>query len=87
MTERSQQELLQDVKDALGGKSTWDDVAARTEISVRALKSYRLPPASKGHRGMDKFTRKAVLDVLAELQEQGKSSVDMVHTVYHNQAS
>lgn len=87
MAERSQQELLQDVKNALGGKSTWDDVAARTEISVRALKSYRLPPSSRGHRGMDKFTKKAVLDVLAELRAQANPGVDEVHSVYHNEAS
>lgn len=83
MTERSQQDLLQDVKDALGG--TWDDVAARTEIAARTLKSYRLPTSSKGHRGMDKFTRKAVLNVLAELKEQGNVGVDVVHNVYHNE--
>lgn len=82
MAEQSQQDLLQDVKDALGG--TWGDVAARTEIAARTLKSYRLPPSSKGHRGMDKFTRKAVQDVLNELKSQGKSGVDAVHTVYHN---
>ena len=85
MTEQSQQDLLQDVKNALGG--TWDDVAARTEITARALKSYRLPPSSKGHRGMDKFTRKAVQDVLIELKNPGKFSIDAVHSVYHNQQS
>lgn len=68
MTERSQQDLLQDVKDALGG--TWDDVAARTGITARTLKSYRLPPSSKGRRGMDRFIRKAVQDVLNELKSQ-----------------
>ena len=68
MTERSQQNLLQDVKDALGG--TWDDVAARTDITARTLKSYRLPASSKGHRGMDRFTRKAVQDVLNELKSK-----------------
>lgn len=68
MTERSQQDLLQDVKDALEG--TWDDVAARTDITARTLKSYRLPVSSKGHRGMDRFTRKAVQDVLNELRSK-----------------
>lgn len=85
MVERSQQELLQDVKDALGG--TWDDVAARTDIAVRTLKSYRLPPSSKGHRSMDRFVRRAVQGVLDEIQEAGAPDVDVVHTVYHNEAS
>lgn len=64
MTERSQQQLLQEVKDALGG--TWNDVAARAGIAPRALKSYRLPAASKGYRTMDKFVRRAVQEVLDE---------------------
>ena len=72
MTERSQQDLLQDLKEALGG--TWDDVAARTQIAARTLKSYRLPPSSKGYRGMDKFVRKAVEDVLSEAAKKGKKN-------------
>jgi hypothetical protein len=72
MTERSQQDLLQDLKDALGG--TWDDVAIRTQIAVRALKSYRLPSSSKGYRGMDKFVRKAVEDALSEVSGKGRKS-------------
>jgi len=72
MTERSQQDLLQDLKVALGG--TWDEVAAQTQIAARALKSYRLPASSKGYRGMDKFVRKAVEDALVEASSKGKKS-------------
>lgn len=72
MTEQSQQELLQALKNALGG--TWDDVAERTEIAARTLKSYRLPPSSKGYRGMDKFVRKAVEDALFDATQKGKKS-------------
>lgn len=72
MTERSQQDLLQDLKEALGG--TWDEVAARTQIAARTLKSYRLPPSSKGYRGMDKFVRKAVEDALSEVSRKGGKS-------------
>ena len=72
MTERSQQDLLQDLKDALGG--TWDEVAARTQIAARTLKSYRLPPSSKGYRGMDKFVRKAVEDALSEASKKARKS-------------
>jgi len=85
MTERSQKDLLQDVKDALGG--TWDDVAARTDIAERTLKSYRLPPSSKGHRSMDRFVRQAVQRVLDEIQAPQSPDVDAVHSVYHNEAS
>lgn len=72
MSEKSQQELLQELKDAMAG--TWDDVAVRTEIPARTLKSYRLPPSSKGYRGMDKFVRKAVEDVLTAIK-QGPSKI------------
>lgn len=72
MTERSQQNLLQDLKIALGG--TWDQVADQTQIAARALKSYRLPPSSKGYRGMDKFVRKAVEDALSEASKKARKS-------------
>lgn len=72
MTEKSQQELLQALKDVLGG--TWDDVAERTQIAARTLKSYRLPSSSKGYRGMDKFVRKAVEDLLFDATQKGKRS-------------
>jgi hypothetical protein len=70
MTQQTQQELLKELKDALGG--TWDDVAARTEIAARALKSYRLPTSSKGHRSMDKFARKAVEAILTGIKQERK---------------
>lgn len=72
MTERSQQDLLQDLKEAIGG--TWDEVADRTQITARTLKSYRLPPSSKGYRGMDKFVRKAVEDTLSKVLKQRKNT-------------
>lgn len=72
MTEQSQQELLQALKDALGG--TWEDVAARTQIAGRTLKSYRLPSSSKGYRGMDKFVRKAVEDALFDVTQKSKKN-------------
>lgn len=62
MSEQSQQELLQELKEVLGG--TWDEVAVRTKITARTLKSYRLPSESKGYRGMDIFVRKSVEEVL-----------------------
>jgi hypothetical protein len=70
MTELSQQELLLALKDALG--TTWDDVAAKTGITPRALKSYRLPVSSKGARGMDKFVREAVEKTLSQTQKKMK---------------
>jgi hypothetical protein len=72
MSEQSQQELLQALKDALGG--TWDDVAERTQIAARTLKSYRLPSSSKGYRGMDKFVRKAVEDALFAANQKSEKS-------------
>lgn len=68
MKQQSQLELLQELKDAMGG--TWDEVAARTDIAARRLKSYRLPESSNGYRGMDKFVRKAVEDILAEVRKK-----------------
>lgn len=68
MTEPTQQELLQALKDALG--ATWDDVAEKTGITPRALKSYRLPVSSKGFRGMDKFVREAVEKAFAQAQKK-----------------
>jgi cation transport regulator ChaB len=68
MAEQSQQDLLQELKEALSG--TWDDVAAATKITERALKSYRLPTSSKGYRGMDNFVRKAVEDALAAVRKK-----------------
>lgn len=68
MNELSQQELLLALKDALG--VTWDDVALRTGIAPRALKSYRLPASSSGHRGMDKFVRDAVEKAFSQVQKK-----------------
>ena len=62
MEEQTQLEFLQAVKAELG--VTWDELAALTDIEPRALKTYRMPPESKDHRGMNKLARNAVLDAL-----------------------
>ncbi|WP_298151111.1 hypothetical protein [Flavobacterium sp.] len=67
MTEQTQQEFLQKAKAALGVK--WDELAERVGIEPRTLKSYRLPPNSKGYRGMDKFVRQAVIDALKKAKK------------------
>jgi hypothetical protein len=68
MIEISQQELLGILKKVLG--VTWNQVAERTEISPRALKSYRLPSTSKGARGMHKRTRRAVEKILKRMENK-----------------
>jgi len=55
---QTQQQLLRQAKDLLG--VTWDELADATGIHARALKNYRLPDDSKGHRKMGAFVRAAV---------------------------
>jgi len=71
MAEQSQQELLHTLKAALGDV-LWDEVAKRTKINPRTLKSYLLPTESNGHRGTDKFVRDAVERVLKKSQKKSK---------------
>ena len=68
--EFSQQDLLFALKNALG--VTWVEVAARTGIAPRTLKSYRLPDSSNGYRGMDRFVRSAVEKAYTQAQRQLK---------------
>ena len=55
--------------------ATWDEVAERTGIASRTLKSYRLPEGSKGYRGMDKFVRAAVEKALADVKKEASKPV------------
>lgn len=62
--EQTQQEFLQQAKATLGVK--WDEFVELTGIDERALKSYRLPASSKGHRNMNKFVKQAVIDAMSK---------------------
>jgi hypothetical protein len=68
MSELDQYQLLIKLKKIIDG--TWDDVANCTGITSRALKSYRLPAQSKGHRTMAKFVRQAVEMAIDEYQKK-----------------
>ena len=72
MEELTQQELLLALKAALD--ATWDEVAAKTGIVPRTLKSYRLPEDSSGNRGMDKFVRGAVEKLFMQAQKNAKKT-------------
>ena len=72
MKDLSQQELLQELKGAMG--TTRNGVSERTGIAPRTLKSYLLPDDSKGRRGMDKFVREAVEKALLQEQKKVKNS-------------
>jgi hypothetical protein len=61
-TKQTQQELLRQAKDLLG--ATWDELAEASGIHPRALKNYRLPDDSKGHRAMGPFVRAAVQQIV-----------------------
>ena len=58
----TQQDFLRSAKDQLA--LDWDTFAVRAGISPRALKSYRLPSSSAGHRTMPDLARAAVEDLL-----------------------
>jgi hypothetical protein len=70
MTEQTQLAFLKSAQAELG--VTWDDLAAQTDIAPRALKTYRLQPASKGYRGMSKLTQNAIVAALEKGQENVK---------------
>lgn len=61
-TEQTQQELLRQAKELLG--VTWDELAEASGIHPRALKNYRLPDDSLGHRAMGPFVRAAVQKIV-----------------------
>ena len=58
----TQQDFLRSAKARLA--LDWDTFAVRAGISPRALKSYRLPSSSAGHRTMPDLARAAVEDLL-----------------------
>lgn len=72
MTDQTQLEFLRDAKAILG--VTWDAMAALTDIDPRALKTYRLPPASSGYRGMSKLVKNAIVAALDKHQKNYKKS-------------
>lgn len=50
--------FLQEAKAALG--LTWDELAVKAGIQPRALKNYRLPETSQGHRAMPDLAWQAI---------------------------
>ena len=57
-TRRTQQTYLRLVKESSG--LDWDTFAVRAGISPRAMKAYRLPKTSSGHRGLPDLARAAI---------------------------
>lgn len=70
MTEQTQLEFLQAAKAELG--VTWDELAELADIAPRALKTYRLPPASAEYRGMPKLAHNAIVGVLEKNRKKHK---------------
>lgn len=68
MTEQTQLEFLHAAKSELG--VTWDELATLADIAPRALKTYRLPPASAEYRGMPKLARNAITSVLEKNRQK-----------------
>ena len=64
-------DVLKAAKDELN--VTWDELAKMTDISARALKTYRMPPESQDHRAMPKLAFNAVATVLKQHREKKKS--------------
>ncbi|MBR8029990.1 helix-turn-helix domain-containing protein [Burkholderia cenocepacia] len=64
MSTLNQQDFLKAAKDQLG--ITWDEFAAASNISPRALKTYRMPDSSKDFRPLPKLARAAVEQLLYE---------------------
>jgi hypothetical protein len=71
MTEQTQLEFLQAAKAELS--VTWDELAVLADISPRALKTYRLPPASTEYRGMPKLAHNAIAGVLEKNRRKRKN--------------
>jgi hypothetical protein len=63
----SQQAFLRAAKSELG--LDWDSVAARAGINARALKCYRLPDSSSGHRTMPVLAWRAIEELLRTPRE------------------
>ena len=64
-----QQEFLKAAKDELG--LDWDTLALKAGIAPRALKNYRLPTASAGHRALPPLARAAVEALLTDARSAG----------------
>lgn len=64
MSMLNQQDFLKAAKVQLG--ITWDEFAAASNISPRALKTYRMPDSSKDFRPLPKLARTAVEQLLYE---------------------
>jgi len=54
----TQKEYLNSVKAKLG--VTWDELADRTNINPRALKTYRMPETSKDYRKIPTLAKDAI---------------------------
>ncbi|EPO2959862.1 hypothetical protein ACT7TO_002874 [Vibrio cholerae] len=59
-----QKKYLNDAKKQLN--MTWDELAAKTKIHPRALKTYRMPTTSKDYRTMPVLAKDAVDNLLKE---------------------
>ena len=59
-----QKTYLNNVKKALG--MTWDELASASNISPRALKTYRMPTESKDYRTMPPLAYDAIERVKAD---------------------
>jgi len=64
MPELNQQDFLKAAKEALDLK--WDELAERSGISARALKTYRMPETSKDFRHLPGLARAAISRLLEE---------------------
>lgn len=74
----SQQGYLRAAKDELG--LDWDSFALRAGIAPRALKNYRLPDASPGHRTLPALARAAIEALLATVRESpAQSQQEFLH--------
>ena len=68
MIEQTQQDYLKAAKVTLNVE--WDALAAMAGIKPRALKTYRMPDASKDHRGLPDLARRAIDRLLSDHQEK-----------------
>ncbi|MDE1315510.1 hypothetical protein MEG05_15740 [Vibrio aestuarianus] len=59
-----QKKYLNDAKNQLN--MTWDELAEKTKIHPRALKTYRMPKTSKDYRTMPTLAKAAIDNLLKE---------------------
>ncbi|TBM41326.1 hypothetical protein [Vibrio cholerae] len=62
----TQKDYLNAAKKKLG--ITWDELAKKSNIHPRALKTYRMPYESKDYRAMPPLAKDAIERLLNELQ-------------------